>query len=65
MQAQCKPSACFVVSVLGFPEMVGVAVTVLIIDDYVICYFLLICLVDGLYLSACHREFHFSRHLTF
>ena len=65
MQALCKPSACYLVSVLGFPGIVGVAVTLLVIYDYVIWYLLLIRLVDGLNLSACHREFHFSRHLTF
>ena len=65
MQAQCKPSACFLVSVLGFPEKVGVAVTVLVIDDYVICYLLLNRLVGGLNWTACHRQFHFSRRYRF
>ena len=65
MQAQCKPSEGYLGSGLGFPEIVGVAVTVLVIDDYVICDLLLIRLVDGLNLRACHREFHISRHYSF
>ena len=65
MQAQCKPSDGYLGSGLGFPEMVGVAVTLLVTDDYVIGYLLLISIIYGMHLSACHLEFHLIIRYSF